>query len=115
MTMRAWKWLESVILTVKKRTVQSCKEALNELSNNLNHSNTELQNMAQSIRSSQKDYITILGIFAAVVMVFFSGVGFSSSVLANIHQASIYRIWIGITLLGAVLFNSLWVKIAIAN
>ncbi len=65
--------------------------------------------MAQSIRSSQKDYITILGIFAAVVMVFFSGVGFSSSVLANIHQASIYRIWIGITLLGAVLFNSLWV------
>lgn len=75
----------------------------------MNHYNFDLQKMKDSIRNTQKNYIAILSIFSAVVMVFFSGIGFSSSVLANIHQASIYRIWIGITLLGTVLFNSLWI------
>ena len=53
----------------------------------------------------QKDYVAILGIFAAVLMVFFSGIGFSASVFANIDRASIYRVGLGIILLGTVLFN----------
>lgn len=71
----------------------------------IDEKNTEIQ---QSINEMQKNYIAILGIFAAVLMAFFSGVGFSSSVLANIHQASIYRVILGIILLGTILFNVIW-------
>lgn len=91
------------------RTAESYRKTLDELSGNLNRSSAELQDVKRSIKSTQKDYITILSVFAAVVMVFFSGVGFSTSVLANLHQASFYRIWVSITLLGDILFNSLWV------
>ncbi len=91
-------------------------EAINELGRKLNSHIPKLtvleetvNTLTENANNAQRDYITILSVFSAVVMVFFSGIGFSSSVLANIHQASIYRIWIGITLLGAVLFNSLWI------
>lgn len=45
----------------------------------------------QKLDNSQKEYITILGIFAAVVLAFIGGITFSTSVLNNIAQASIYR------------------------
>ncbi len=65
----------------------------------------EVGALSEKANNAQRDYIAILSIFAAVLMVFFSGIGFSSSVLANIHQASIYRVLLSITLLGMVLFN----------
>ncbi len=88
------------------KEVDELGQKVNSCEMELDRQKTEL---ATAVQRTQKDYIAILSIFSAVVMVFFSGVGFSSSVLANIHQASIYRIWISITLLGAVLFNSLWI------
>lgn len=59
----------------------------------------------------QNEYVTILGIFAAIVLAFTGGMTFSSSVLQNINQASIYRIT-GITLIiGIILFNLIWLLI----
>lgn len=55
----------------------------------------------------QRDYIAILGVFAAILVTFFSGLGFSVSVLGNIEKASIYRLILGIMLLGIVLTNML--------
>lgn len=99
----------------KKETVQNVNAKIEKMNVEINTSeekikqidekNTEIQ---QSINEMQKNYIAILGIFAAVLMAFFSGVGFSSSVLANIHQASIYRVILGIMLLGTILFNVIW-------
>lgn len=70
--------------------------------------NATVEQLKESSKNMQNEYVAILGIFAAVLMAFFSGVGFSSSVLANIHQASIYRITIGIILLGMILFDIIW-------
>lgn len=61
--------------------------------------------LQESNKNMQKEYVAILGVFAAVLMAFFSGVGFSSSVLSNLDKASIYRLILGILLLGMVLFN----------
>ena len=36
----------------------------------------------------QKEYIAILGIFAAVVLAFTGGIAFTTSVLQNIHMVS---------------------------
>lgn len=50
---------------------------------------------------AKKEYVAILGIFAAIVMAFTAGVAFSSSALQNIGQASPIKI-------GAVLIPLAW-------
>ena len=52
--------------------------------------NTET--LKQETKGMQRKYVGILGIFAAIITAFFSGIGFSSSVLANMHEVSIYRL-----------------------
>lgn len=58
--------------------------------------------------NSQKEYITILGIFAAVVLAFTGGIAFSTSVLNNIAQASVYRTVFIALIIGLVLVNVLF-------
>lgn len=59
----------------------------------------------------QKEYITILGIFAAIVLAFTGGIVFSSSVLENIDKPSIYRISLMAFIIGLVFFNLIWILI----
>lgn len=59
----------------------------------------------------QKEYITILGIFAAIVLAFTGGMAFSSSVLENIDKSSIYRIVLIALIIGLVFFNLIWLLI----
>lgn len=103
--------LEMARMNYAKRNEEfatSHEEALQLLKSDLSNCKSDLQTMERSMKDAQKDYIAILSIFAAVVIVFFSGVGFSSSVLANIHQAEIARVITGIVLLGMVLFDVIW-------
>ncbi len=68
----------------------------------------KLSDVENKLGNSQKEYISILGIFAAVVLAFSGGIAFSTSVLNNIAQASIYRT-VGISLIiGLVLINVLF-------
>ena len=53
----------------------------------------------------QTEYTTILGIFAAIILAFTGSFSFSSSVLENIHQASVYRLIIITLIVGFVTFN----------
>lgn len=50
------------------------------------------RDIAKNLEQQQTQYITILGIFAAIVLSFVGGLTFSTSVLAHIHQASSYRL-----------------------
>lgn len=52
----------------------------------------EIDELKIKIQAMQKDYITILGIFSAIVITFVAGLVFSSSVLENIKDVSIYRL-----------------------
>lgn len=58
--------------------------------------------------NSQKEYITILGIFAAVVLAFTGGIAFSTSVLNNIAKANAYRTITIALIIGLVLINVLF-------
>lgn len=59
----------------------------------------------------QNEYVTILGIFAAVVLAFTGGMTFSSSVLNNIAKASVYRLSLISFIIGMVFFDLIWVLI----
>ena len=72
------------------------------------------------LNGMQKDYITILGIFAAIILAFVSGLVFSNSVLQNIDKASIYKlllisITIGFFITNILLFLFSFVKSIIRN
>lgn len=64
-------------------------------------------NFNEEIKNIQKDYITILGIFASVILAFIGGITFSTSVFENIHKASPYRIVFISALLGFTLLNAI--------
>lgn len=63
------------------------------------------------IKGVEKEYISILGIFASIVLAFTGGMTFSSSVLENISSVSIYRICLITLVLGVVLFDLIWLLI----
>lgn len=71
--------------------------------------------MAKDIKNSQKDmqkdYITILGIFAAIILAFTGQFAFSSSILENIGSSTAYRLVLIALIIGLVFFNLIWVLI----
>lgn len=59
----------------------------------------------KEIKAFQKEYIAILSIFSAVVLAFSGGLTFSSSVLENVSEVSMYRLVFIALLIGFVLLN----------
>ncbi|MCM1284138.1 MAG: hypothetical protein NC242_10985 [Roseburia sp.] len=68
--------------------------------------------MKRKIEDIHRDSITILGIFASIVLSFTAEIVFSSSVLENIHKGSPYRIFAVITLLGVIVINLVTILLA---
>lgn len=66
------------------------------------------KNVENELGKQQKEYIAILGIFAAVVLAFTGGIAFSTSVLNNINAISSYRIIVVSLIIGLVLINILF-------
>ncbi|MCM1167577.1 MAG: hypothetical protein NC299_16360 [Lachnospiraceae bacterium] len=84
-------------------------EEIHDSQNKLDASRKELDEMRGAMESAQKEYIAILGIFAAIILAFISNITFSTSVLQNMHQASIYRVLLIVVLIGFVLVNTLFI------
>lgn len=63
--------------------------------------------LEKTIQGVEKEYVSILGIFASVILAFVGGMTFSTSVLNNIAKASIFRLLIVTDLLAFVLFNTI--------
>lgn len=109
--------------SIKKsnESIQLISESLEKLkadNENLTQSNEKLtkindeltkniNKLSHDMQKTQRDYITILGIFASILAAFFSGIGFSSSVLANFNSGSVYRLILVVLLLGWILFDIL--------
>lgn len=73
----------------------------------------------EKIERSEKNYITILGIFASFVVTFVGVLSFSESVLKEMSKVSAYRLFVVILLLGFVLlsicFSLYWFIARIVN
>lgn len=101
-----------LLVTNLEQNVQESEAALKELSNQTIKDLEQLSNRVQERQEDmQKEYITILGIFASIVLAFTGGIVFSSSVLENIDKSSIYRITLIAFVIGLVFFNLIWALI----
>ena len=85
-------------LQMELQKAQNIKEDCDKAAEKITEVETRLDN-------SQKEYIAILGIFAAVVLAFTGGIAFSTSVLENIGQVSAYRIVTVALIIGIVFIN----------
>lgn len=65
---------------------------LDDLSKRVGDLQKDADDIHSSLDKAQTDYIAILGIFASVVLAFVGGMAFSTSVLENIRDVSIYRL-----------------------
>ncbi len=54
--------------------------------------NKNYEKLSEELNKQQTQYITILGIFASIVLTFVAGLAFSTSVLSNIDKANAYRL-----------------------
>lgn len=91
-----------------EKAIQDIKAQVNSLYTSISTANTEVDSVKKEIKGIQKEYITILGIFASIVLAFIGGIAFSTSVLQNIHNSSIYRIVFVSSLIGLVVINVLY-------
>nr|DAX43438.1 MAG TPA: Synaptobrevin [Caudoviricetes sp.] len=85
---------------LQKKTEEAIKEKTEEFSK-------EVQNIKDNLTKMSVQYITILGIFASIVLAFVSGLAFSTSVLQNIDKVSIYRLIAVISLIAIFIVNIL--------
>lgn len=69
------------------------------------------ENLHKQIKGVEKEYITILGIFASIVLTFVGGITFSTSVLQNISTVSIFRLLLTVDFLAFVLINTIYVLV----
>lgn len=91
-----------------KSQVNLLQEQIEQSNNSIKESNRVVQKTHRKVANSQKEYIAILGIFASIVLTFIGGIAFSTSVLQNIHNASIYRIVLITLLIGLVLIDVIY-------
>lgn len=69
------------------------------------------ENLQNQIKSIEREYITILGIFASIVLAFVGGSTYSTSVLQNISSVSIFRLLLLADFLAFVLLNVIYILV----
>ena len=88
-----------------KKTVQELQSRVEELTAEVNKAHEMQEQMKKELNSQQREYVAILGIFAAVVITFIGGLAFSTSVLNNIDKASTEKLMIIALTIGLVLVH----------
>lgn len=65
----------------------------------------DAKKIKKKVKSAYSQFVSILGIFAAVIIVFFGGASVFSNVLTNIHEAKWYQVGFGVSFVGLVMFD----------
>lgn len=81
---------------------------LNQIKTEIDKAKMAQNNVEAELGKQQREYIAILGIFAAIVLAFTGSIVFSTSVLKGINTVSVYRIIMISLIIGLVLINVLF-------
>ena len=88
-----------------QQAVQELQGKVTELVTDVQTASAAQKRVEQELSNQQKEYVTILGIFAAVVLAFTGGLAFSSSVLNNIDKVSTVKLMLISLTIGLVLVH----------
>lgn len=93
---------------LKDDTLKNISSEINSLNAKIQEAENKNKKITKKINNSQKEYIAILGIFAAIVLAFTTGTTFTASVLQNITQTNIYKIILVVLIIGLILINAVY-------
>lgn len=93
------------ITSVQKGYMNQIENTKKQFKNTIS---AEIKRVSEESNKMRAEYISILGIFASIVLAFTGAITFTTSVLSNIHKASIYRTVIITALIGMVVIFVLW-------
>lgn len=110
---------EIIELVNKEKENENIKTQLDKLYDHINLECIRLENYDNELNSNynelkdklnrqQTQYVTILGIFASIVLTFVGGLVFSTSVLENITQTSIFRLVFAVAFIALFFGNILY-------
>ena len=88
-----------------QQTVQELQGKVTELVTDVQTASAAQKRVEHELSNQQREYVTILGIFAAVVLAFTGGLAFSSSVLNNIDKVSTGKLMMIALTIGEVLLS----------
>ncbi|WP_297812445.1 hypothetical protein [uncultured Helicobacter sp.] len=100
--------LECVRLRSLKDNFNRVGEKIKDYDEKMKDIKQKEKEIKENLEKQQTQYIVILGIFASIVLAFVGGLTFSTSVLAHIHQASIYRLIFVISFIALFIGNILY-------
>ena len=69
------------------------------------------EELRNSVKGVEKEYIGILGIFSSVMLACIGGFIFSTAVFSNLEKASIYRLVFVVCLVGLVVLNIIYITL----
>lgn len=88
--------------------INSLQDQTKDMQTYYDETKKKIDKVKNKVSKSQREYIAILGIFAAVVLAFFSGSVFSTSLLENVLQANLFRIVLTALVIGTISVNLLF-------
>ena len=94
--------------TAGETAIVDMQSQLNQIKTEIDKAKIAQNKVEAELGKQQREYIAILGIFAAIVLAFTGGIAFSTSVLKSINTVSVYRITMVSLMIGLVLINVLF-------
>ena len=88
-----------------KQTVQELQSKVDVLTAEIKEAHKRQEQMKKELNNQQREYVAILGIFAAIVITFIGGLAFTTSVLNNIDKASTVKLILISLTIGLVLVH----------
>lgn len=97
------------------QTVGEFENRFGEAEKRTNDLKKATEKTKKKVKNLYSQFISVLGIFTAIVIVFFGGASIFSDVLINIHQAKWYQIGFSIAFVGLVLFDIIFMLLYILS
>lgn len=91
------------------KTQSDIQKKNTDISNAQEKLSDQAEELSKRLKDNMAQFVSILGIFAAILLAFISGIVFTNSVLNNIDKASIYRILMVMAIIGIVMYNSIYI------
>ena len=83
-------------------------ESLAQIETEAKKATQKAEEIRKEFSDMQKTSITILGIFASIILTFFASMVFTKSVLENIANVNVFRLTFFIALIAMILFNAVF-------
>lgn len=107
----------SLIQTVAEfeNKFREADKSFSRQNSDINEISKRAKKLKKKVNNVYSQFVSILGIFTAIVIVFFGGVSVFSDVLTNIHQAEWYQIGFGVSFVGIIMFDIIFMFLYILS